>query len=94
MEHRNSREMAAPGHRTLSGTRRTAMRVMHRKSVGIMAVYEQDPVAAEAGTRMLVFESPSRCTRVANFPAEWQRLSDEELVAIRRASAGEDHAGS
>ena len=74
MEHRNSREMAAPGHRTLSGTRRTAMRVMHRKSVGIMAVYEQDPVAAEAGTRMLVFESPSRCTRVANFPAEWQRF--------------------
>ena len=93
MEHRNSREVAAPGRKTL-GTRRTAMRVMHRKSVGVMAVYEQDPIAAESGTRMLVFESPSLCTRVVNFPAEWQRLSDEELVAIRRASASEDHRGS
>ena len=70
------------------------MRVMHRKSVGVMAVYEQDPIAADAGMRMLVFESPSLCTRVVNFPAEWQRLSDEELVAIRRASASEDHRGS
>jgi len=93
MEHRNSREVAAPGRKTL-GTRRTAMRVMHRKSVGVMAVYEQDPTVAESGTRMLVFESPSLCTRVADFPAEWQRLSDEELVAIRRASASEDHRGS
>ena len=93
MEDRNSREIAAPGRKTL-GTRRTAMRVMHRQSVGIMAVYEQDPTVAEPGTRMLVFESPSLCTRVVNFPAEWQRLSDEELVAIRRASASGDHRGS
>ena len=62
------------------------MRVMHRKSCGIMAVYEQDPVATEAGKRTLVFESPASCTRVANFPEEWQRLSDDELATIRRTN--------
>jgi hypothetical protein len=70
------------------GTRRTKMRVMHRKSVGIVAVYEQDPAATDAGTRSLVFESTTACTRVQNFPDEWPRLSDDELAAIRRRAAG------
>ena len=61
------------------------MRMMHRKSQGIVAVYEQDPTAAEAGTRNLVFESVTSCTRVENFPSEWQRLSDDDLAAIRKA---------
>lgn len=87
MEHRKSREIAAPSARPTLGTRRTAMRVMHRKSQGIVAVYEQDPTANEAGTRTLVFESATSCARVVNFPAEWHRLSDDELVALRRAQA-------
>jgi len=102
MEHRKSLEItlpsaprpsdattapAAPGTRTKSGTRRTAMRVMNRKSVGMMAVYEQDPTITEAGTRQLVFESTKSCTRVTNFPADWQKLTEEELVAIRRSQS-------
>lgn len=73
--------------RSTLGTRRTAMRVMQRKSVGIVAVYEQDPTVASAGTRTLVFETPQSCVRLAQFPEEWQRLSDDELAAIRRANS-------
>ena len=64
------------------GTRRTMMRVMQRKSVGMVAVFEQDPPAG--GTRVLVFESPAFNIRVANYPAEWQRLTDDELCVLRR----------
>ena len=64
------------------GARRLKMRVMHRKSVGIVAVYEQDPPQSD-GKRALVFESSNVCTRVDQYPDEWQRLSDEELTAIR-----------
>jgi hypothetical protein len=85
MQQRNSREIAPPSARPTMGVRRTAMRVMHRKSQGIVAVYEQDPTAAEAGIRTLVFESVTSCARLSSFPAEWQRLSDDELVALRRA---------
>jgi hypothetical protein len=74
------------GARQTMGTRRTAMRVMNRKSVGIVAVYEQDPAATDVGTRTLVFETTSACLRVRDFPAEWQRLTDEELAAIRHAA--------
>ena len=64
------------------GARRLKMRVMHRTSVGIVAVYEQDPSATN-GKRALVFESGSVCTRVEDFPDEWQQLTDDELSAIR-----------
>jgi hypothetical protein len=64
------------------GTRRTMMRVMQRKSVGMCAVYEQDPPAG--GERVLVFETPQFTTKVGNFPREWQRMTDDELSQLRR----------
>ena len=67
------------------GTRRTMMRVMQRKSVGMIAVYEQD--APAGATRTLVFESPTFSTRVEHYPAEWQRLTDDELAQLRRAAS-------
>ena len=85
---RNSQEMTAPSPRTTAGFRRTAMRVMQRKSQGIVAVYEQDPTVADAGKRLLVFETPKCCTRVTQFPEAWQRLSDDELVAIQHKATG------
>lgn len=86
MELRPSQELRAQGTRNTLGARRTRLRVMHRKSQGIVAVYEQDPVAADAGARILVFETPAKCTKIAQFPAEWQRLSDDELVALQRSA--------
>jgi len=67
------------------GTRRTMMRIMQRKSVGTVAVYEQDPAAV--GARVLVFEAPTFTTKVVNYPAEWQRLTDDELSQLRRAAS-------
>jgi hypothetical protein len=32
---------------------------------------------------MLVFETPQLCTRIENFPGNWQRLSEDELLALR-----------
>lgn len=84
MEQRNSKQMSSPDLAATRGTRRTAMRVMQRKSVGMMAVYEQDPVAQDAGCRMLVFECPTGSKRTSEFPTEWHRLTDDELAALRR----------
>ena len=84
---RPSQEMRAPSissARNTLGARRTKMRVLHRKSQGIVAVYEQDPTLDDT-TRSLVFESPVKCTRLSQFPAEWQRMSDDELIALQRA---------
>ena len=89
MDQRNSQEIPAPRPtaRPTTGVRRTAMRVMRRQSAGIVAVYEQDPVASQAGTRTLVFESASACTRLTQFPEQWQLLSDDELAALRRSAS-------
>lgn len=87
MEHRNSKEVRAPRLSQTLGARRTAMRMMNRKSTGVTAVYEQDPISVEAGSRTLVFESVAGCTRVQQFPPDWQRLSDDELAALRRAAS-------
>ena len=86
---RPSQELRAhsvPSARSTLGARRTKMRVLHRKSQGIVAVYEQDPTLDDT-TPTLVFESPVKCTRLSHYPAEWQRMSEEELVALQRAAA-------
>lgn len=87
MDRRNSQEVRAPRPSAMTGTRRTQMRIMQRKSVGVVAVYEQDPVASEAGSRTLVFESPTVKVCVKNFPVEWQKLSDDQLAELRRAAS-------
>jgi hypothetical protein len=99
MERRRSLEITAPSsppvRRTsrptravdVRASRRTMMRIMQRKSVGMVAVFEQDPVAGNAGSRVLVFESPTFTTRVTDYPAEWQRMTDDELSQLRRAAS-------
>ena len=93
MERRNSQEIPAappqaPAKRPSQtmGTRRTMLRMMKRQSVGLVAVYEQDPQASEAGTRTLVFEMLTGKVRVTHFPPDWQRLTDDELSRIRRSA--------
>ena len=86
---RPSQEMrvpSVPSTRNTLGARRTKMRVLHRKSQGIVAVYEQDPTLDDSA-RTLVFESPVKCTRLSQYPVEWQRLSDDELIALQRSVA-------
>lgn len=71
------------GRRTLA-TRVTRVRLVQRKSVGIMAVYEADPSDTGTDQRALVFEWGTMRTRATEFPDQWQQLSDDELAAIRR----------
>lgn len=88
MENRKSGETRAPRPSQTLGGRRTQMRMMNRRSTGIMAVYEPDPTAQEGGARVLIFESAlAGTTKVTQFPENWGRMSDEELAALRRAAS-------
>ena len=80
------RAQSVPSGRNTLGARRTKMRVLHRRSQGIVAVYEQDPTLDDAKPT-LVFESPAKCTRLSQFPADWQRMSEDDLVALQRSVA-------
>jgi len=73
------------GRRTLA-TRVTRVRLVQRKSIGMMAVYEADPAETGSDARSLVFEWGTMRTRTTEFPDQWQTLSDDELADIRRAT--------
>jgi hypothetical protein len=73
------------GRRTLA-SRITRVRLVQRKSIGIMAVYEADPAETGPDARALVFEWGGLKTRTTEFPEQWQQLSDDELAAIRRGT--------
>jgi len=48
----------------------------------VMAVYELE--RRQAGeVRALVFETPDSWIRVNDFPADWHRLNDDQLLALR-----------
>jgi hypothetical protein len=66
------------------GSRRTAMRML-RDSKGVVLVYEQDPSAKDQGPPTLVFESVRFTAHLQQFPADWRRLSDPELLAIGKS---------
>ena len=60
------------------------MKVLQRKSQGVVLVYELEPMVVNAGPRLLVFESVKKVTQVEQFPDDWRRLSDDDLIAISR----------
>jgi hypothetical protein len=66
------------------GNRRTAMKVLHRKSQGMVLVYELEPTVVNAGPRLLVFESVKTVKQLERYPDDWRKLSDDELIALSR----------
>lgn len=62
-------------------SRRVAMRVI-QNGLQMMAVYEMDPVRP-GEPRALVFEAPDSWIRIDDVPADWHRLSDDDLLALR-----------
>ena len=66
------------------GNRRTAMKVLHRKSQGMVLVYELEPTIVNAGPRLLVFESVKATKQLEKFPDDWRKLSDDDLIALSR----------
>jgi len=79
VEQRNS-----TARRVTLAKRATRVRLLHRKSTGLMAVYETDGADTGAMPRMLVFESDTVRTRMTNYPENWQALSDAELSKLRK----------
>lgn len=69
------------------GNRRTAMKVLQRKSQGVVLVYELEPMVVNAGPRLLVFETVKATKQTEEFPDDWRRLSDDDLIAISKRSA-------
>ena len=69
--------------RTPAGYRRCAMRLIRDRNQGMILVYELEPSVADAGPRKLMFESKEWCARLEHYPAEWRRLADDELLALR-----------
>jgi hypothetical protein len=83
---RDSQEVKQPVSATRAsvGNRRTAMKVLHRKSQGMVLVYELEPTVVNAGPRLLVFESVKATKQLEIFPDNWRALSDDDLIALSR----------
>ena len=84
---RDSQEVKQPpvtATRASVGNRRTAMKVLHRKSQGMVLVYELEPTVVNAGPRLLVFESVKATKHLEIFPDNWRALSDDDLIALSR----------
>ena len=63
------------------------MKVLQRKSQGVVLVYELEPMVVNAGPRLLVFESVKSVQQFEHFPDDWRRLSDDDLIAISKRPA-------
>ena len=84
---RDSQEVKPPAvtaTRASVGNRRTAMKVLHRKSQGMVLVYELEPTIVNAGPRLLVFESVKATKQIETFPDDWRKLADDDLIALSR----------
>ena len=66
------------------------MKVLHRKSQGMVLVYELEPTIVNAGPRLLVFESVKATKQLEKFPDDWRKLSDDELIALSRPQTQAD----
>jgi hypothetical protein len=77
-------EAARPSPREApAANRRCTIRVVH-DSGDVVLVYEPE---LNLEKRELVFESESGCRRVSDFPNDWRRLGDAELLALTRVPA-------
>ena len=63
------------------------MKVLQRKSQGVVLVYELEPMVVNGGPRLLCFETIKSVTQVEHFPDDWRRLSDDDLIAIQKRPA-------
>ena len=86
MQRRDSGSWGKPKSRETIGGRRAAMRVVQAGS-RMVVVYEQEPSATDPGPRTLVFESGDSITRLTQYPADWRKLRDDELLGLPKSQA-------
>lgn len=48
----------------------------------MVVVYEMDPAAGAIDSPSLVFETGSWCLRINNYPPEWRKMRDDELLKL------------
>ena len=85
MQRRDSGSWGKPKSRETIGGRRAAMRVV-QAGMRMVIVYEHEPTA-NASARTLVFEAPDSIVRLTNYPADWRKLKDDELLALPKSQA-------
>ena len=86
MHERSTKEQEV-GSRSSRASQRYAMRVIHEDGRGVVLVYETGLTSSANGPRSLVFEWANASAELAQFPADWRKMEDEELLALR---GGED----
>jgi hypothetical protein len=58
------------------------MRIV-REGDDVVLVYELEPSKANPAPTALVFESRRKTSSLLKYPAEWRRLTPEQLLALR-----------
>jgi hypothetical protein len=86
VQRRDSGSWGKPKSRETVGGRRAAMRVV-QAGMRMVVVYEQDPVVVDGGPRTLVFESGESIIRLTQYPADWRKLKDDELLELPKSQA-------
>jgi len=69
--------------RSTRASQRYAMRVIHEDGRGVVLVYETAMTSTGNGPRTLVFEWANASAELAQYPADWRKLGDDELLALR-----------
>ena len=80
-------ELDRPRRSTISaaGSRRAAMRVV-QDGDSMMLVYEFETGMLAEGPPTLVFERTGARRELTEFPVDWRRMSDTQLVALLDAA--------
>jgi hypothetical protein len=86
VQRRDSGSWGKPKSRETVGGRRAAMRVV-QAGMRMVVIYEQEPTATDPNPRTLVFESGDSIVRLREYPADWRKLRDEELLELTKSQA-------
>ena len=83
MHDRSTKEHETASTRQSRASQRFAMRVIHEEGRGVVLVYETAASSSANAPRTLVFEWANASAELAHFPADWRKLGDDELLALR-----------
>jgi hypothetical protein len=86
VQRRDSGSWGKPKSRETVGGRRAAMRVV-QAGTRMVVIYEQEPTASDPDSRTLVFESGDSIIRLTQYPADWRKMRDEDLLELPKSQA-------
>ena len=92
MPERSIKDLEGTASRSSRASQRYAMRVIHEEGRGVVLVYETSLSASGNGPRALMFEWANASAELAQYPADWRKLGDDELLALRGGADRRVHA--